>query len=290
MEQKSNKKLLAIIVWLSFILFTAWWLYITLVIKSTDHYNNINNQVFAASYGIVSLLGGIAGVLGSRLWGGYKSLLGRSLLFFALGLLAQEFGQIAYSIYLYALHVKIPYPSIGDIGYFSSVFFYIYASYLLLKANGGGISLKNSKAKKAIAVILPAILLTVSYIYFLHGYKFDFSSTKSALTVVLDLGYPLGQATYISIALLTYLLSRKMLGGIMKNKILLILFALVVQYVADFTFLKDAKAGSIFPAGANDYIYLVSYTVMAIALNNFRFRLVSSKQVTSDDKSTETVV
>ena len=256
-------------------MFAAWWLYITLFLRDVDHYTNVHNQSFAATYGVMALAGGIIGLFASRIWGGYKSLIGRSLLFFSIGLLAQEFGQIVYSYYLHVQHVEIPYPSVGDVGYFSSIFFYIYAALLLLRACGAKFSLRD-KLMRVVAVVLPLLLLAGSYAYFLRDYQFDFSSLKSTLTVMLDFGYPLGQATYISIALLTYFLSRNLLGGVMKRKILLVLFALVIQYAADFSFLEAAKLEKVFPAGANDFMYLLSYTMMALALSGFWFKLGAS--------------
>jgi len=271
MEQKTTSKKFPVLVWVLFVGFALWWLYITLFVRGGTH-DSFNNQAFAATYGVIALLGSIAGLMASRIWGGHKSLIGRALLFFSIGLFAQEFGQIAYSVYLYALKVQIPYPSVGDIGYFSSVLFYIYASFQLLKATGARFTLKD-RSKKLIAVILPLLLLGGSYAFFLRDYHFDFHSLKAVITVILDFGYPLGQATYIAIALLTFLLSRSLLGGIMKKKVLFILVALVAQYAADFSFLAAAKDNKVFPAGANDFLYLVSYTLMALALNSFRIKL-----------------
>ena len=82
----------------------------------------------------------------------------------------------------------------------------------------------------------------------------------------LDFGYPLGQALYVSLALLTYLLSTKTLGGIMKNKVLLILFALAVQYAADYNFLSQAYAETWRNGGYGDAIYLLAYFLMALGL------------------------
>src|SRR3989344_6674976 len=98
-----------------FSLFTLWWLHINFFLKTTDSSHNL---VFTDTYGIIALIGGIAGLFISKKWGGYRSLMGRSILFFALGLLLQEFGQLSYSVYYYVLHVEVPYPSVGDIGYF----------------------------------------------------------------------------------------------------------------------------------------------------------------------------
>ncbi|MDB5185681.1 MAG: hypothetical protein JWL85_204, partial [Candidatus Saccharibacteria bacterium] len=175
MEQKSSNKYLMRFIGALFIGFGLWWLYIAVFQRHVDPYNAVGNQSFSSTYGLMSLFGGLIGISASTSWGGHKSLIGRSLLFFSIGLLAQEFGQLAYSFYLYALQVKIPYPSVGDVGYLSSALFYIYASYLLLQANGARFSLKD-RNKRIISVVLPLVLLGASYTFFLRDYQFDFST------------------------------------------------------------------------------------------------------------------
>jgi phosphotransferase system glucose/maltose/N-acetylglucosamine-specific IIC component len=281
MKQKASPGHFSLLIWITALVFVAWWLYINLALRSPDH-NNVNNQIFGATYGVLSIFGGAIGIVASKKWGGRKSLVGRALLFFAIGLLAQEFGQLTYSYYTYVSKVAIPYPSVGDVGYFGSVLFYIYAAWQLAKTAGVKFSLKD-RSKKIIATALPLILLASSYLFFLRSYQFDFSSFKACLTVFLDFGYPLGQAIYIAIALMTYLLSKGLLGGIMRNKILFVLFALFIQYIADFSFLNAAKSGSPFPAGANDLMYLIAYTVMALALNSFRISLIKAPKPETDE-------
>jgi hypothetical protein len=119
---------------------------------------------------------------------------------------------------------------------------------------------------KLIALLLPAAVLVTSYFVFLSNYEFDFSQP---LTVFLDFGYPLGQAIYLSIALLAYLFSRKWLGGILKNKILLVIAAFFLQYAADFNFLYQVVNETWVNGGYGDYLYLFSYFVMGLALVNF---------------------
>lgn len=244
-----------------FTFFTLWWVYIAFFLKTTDSPHNL---AFTDSYGVIALIGGIVGLFISRKWGGYRSLMGRSILFFALGLLLQEFGQLSYSTYYYVFHVEVPYPSIGDIGYFGSIPIYIIALLNLAKASGVSLSLKRLSSK-IVFVLVPLIILSISYYVFLRGYTFEWSSP---LAVVLDFGYPLGQAIYISIAILIYILSRGILGGIMRNKVLFILVALVVQYVADFMFLYKANRDTWYAAGPNDYTYLIAYLLMTLALIN----------------------
>ncbi len=241
-----------------FILFSAFWLGITLFLQPGSSYH----ELFAETYWVMALWGGFWGLSISHKWGGIRSVMGKATLFFSLGLLAQVFGQIAYAYYYYYLKIEAPFPSIGDIGYFGSIPLYIYAIIQLALASGVHVNLRSIQGKLK-AFFLPTIGLVASYAIFLRGYEFNWSAP---LKIFLDFGYPLGQAIYISLAVLTYLFSVKTLGGIMKTKVRLILLALVIQYIADYTFLYWTSQGTWYASGVNDYIYLVSYFVMTLAL------------------------
>jgi hypothetical protein len=222
-------------------------------------------ELFSAIYGSLALFGGVSGLFISKKWGGRKSLIGKSVLFASLGLLAQELGQVTYSMYTYLWHQEIPYPSLGDIGYFGSVLFYILAAYFLIRAT----SVKTDRSgwqSKILVTVLPLAILAGSYIMFLKQYEFDFSQP---LAVFLDFGYPLGQALYIALALLAFLLSRKYLGGVMRPVILAVLFSLILQYAADFVFLYQVSRDTWVTGGANELMYLVSYFAMTLSLIGF---------------------
>lgn len=253
-----------------FIILTGWWIINTFILDpSTVKYDGFGD--WAEIYGLMAVWGGIWGIVISLKWGFMKSVMGRVLLFFSLGLFAQEFGQLSYAFYNDIYKVPGPYPSLGDIGYFGSIFLYIYAVILIAKASGVTIGLKSFSSKMQ-AILIPLIGLVAAYFLFLQGYEFDFSDP---LKIFLDFGYPFGQAIYISIALLTYLLSRGILGGIMKGKVLFILFALFMQFLSDYTFLYQSSKGLWTVGGINDYMYLVSYFLMALAL--IQLKVVTDK-------------
>lgn len=241
-----------------FLFFFFWWVSFQL----PAYRNDFSIQIFGSTYAVMAAWGAIWGILIAKPWGFFKSIMGRALLMFALGLLAQVFGQIAYSYYIYVLGVEIPYPSWGDLGYFGSIPFYIYGVVLLAHASGVKVSLQ-SLVSKVQALLIPAAMLGFSYYVFLQGYEFDW---QQPLTIFLDFGYPLGQAVYISFGILTYLLTRGILGGIMKPRILFLLFALLLQYLADWTFLYQVSNGIWQLGGSNELMYLTAYFVMTIAL------------------------
>lgn len=256
-----------------FLILTIWWLINNFIIGNVNiKYDGFGD--FAEIYGLIAILGSVWGIVIGQKWGGLKSLMGRALIIFSIGLLAQEFGQIAYALYNDIYKVPGPYPSIGDLGFFGSIPLYIYGTILLGKASGINISLRNFQARLQ-AVVIPLVLLVISYFFFLKGYEFDWSNP---IKIFLDFGYPFGQAIYIALALLTYLLSRNLLGGMMKSKVLFILFALFLQYVSDFTFLYQSSRGTWSVGGINDYMYLVAYFVMTLGLLQFNTALTTLRQ------------
>ncbi len=254
-----KKQPLLILSLLTFIILSAWWIYIDFVLVNSSQEIR---QIFAASYQIEAIFGAIIGLWIAERWGGYKSVLGQSLIFFSLGLLLQSFGQSSYSYYIFFKHIEVPYPSIGDIGYFGSVLAYILGVINLARVSGFHFSFK-SLYNKVQSILLPLVILGISYFFFLKGYEFD---PTQKLKTFLDFGYPLGQAFYLSIAILTLILSKDFLGGVMRKPIVFLALALMVQYLSDLMFLYQANNGTWQAGGFNDYLYCISYFLMSIAL------------------------
>lgn len=259
---KNKKTLFLSVVFLAYLIL---WLCINVFGLFNEAQQEDAKSIFTNTYGVIALLGGVMAILVAREWGGFKSLVGRAITFFGLGLLAQEFGQLMYAYYIYAQKVEVPYPSLGDIGYFGSVLLYIAAIYTLFKATGSKFSLASRFAKLQV-LLVPAIILISSYAVFLKDYEF---AETPVLTIILDFGYPLLQALYLSLAVLVLSLSRKYLGGLIKPAIVLVLMSLVVQYIADFSFLHQVQKESWAPGGSNDLIYLIAYFVMSVSLLRF---------------------
>ena len=255
-----QKNILLFVILFLFVIFTT----ARLFFLKNPGIDGHNGLFWAMAYNVVAIWGGICGLYLSKLWGGHKSIIGRVSLAFALGLFAQAFGQNVYN-YFYitqGFDIAVPYPSIGDIGYFGSVLAYIYGVLLLAKASGVKISLKSFGSKIS-AIVIPLIMLVLSYWFFLRGYSFDWNHP---VKVFLDFGYPFGQAVYVSFAILTLLLSRKFLGGIMRVPIIYFLVALIVQYLCDFTFLYQANEGTFVAGGIVDFMYFISYFIMSLSL------------------------
>ncbi len=241
---------------LLFLVFSIWWIILHLFDASATQI-----LIWADLYHVTALFGAIAGLVISKKWGGFKSMLGRAIFMFSIGLLCESFAQSAGSYLAWKLGT-VPYPSLSDVGAFGALIFYAVAVILLAKASGVHVSLRSYKGK-LLAVIIPLLFLGASFAIFLRSYQFDWSQP---LTTFLDIGYPLGEAFYVSMAILAYLLSRKVLGGVMKVPTLFFIAALISEYIADFLFLYDSHAGTYVVGAFNDLLFVVSYSLMAISL------------------------
>lgn len=226
------------------------------------------NNLYGAIYPLISLIGGLYGILWvSKKWGGYKTLIGRGIVFLSLGLLAEVFGQWAWTYYVMVQNIQIPYPSIADIGYFAIIPLYSYAMYNFAKSSGITMGLKSFFGKIQ-AIIIPLLMVAIAYFLFLRNISIDLSNP---LKTFLDFGYPGFEIIAISIAILTYSLSRNVLGGIMRPKILFIVFALVFQYITDYLFLYQSGAGTYYNGGVVDLLYTTSFMIMALVIVQFSF-------------------
>ena len=244
-------------VFLLFGIFFGWWLW--LMPYSTD----MQRQVWSALYQVLAWFGCAVGIAAFRSLGGFKSPLAKAILGFSLGLLFQSFGQTGYSYYILFRHIAVPYPSWADAGFFGSIPFYCYGILQLAKVSVvGGLSLK-SLSHKIQAFLIPSGILALSYYVFLKGYIFDWSDPAK---IFLDFGYPLGEAVYISIAILTFVQSRKILGGVMKGPATFLIMALMFQYISDYTFLYQANRGLWRTAGTGDFMYTISYLLMSLGI------------------------
>lgn len=251
-------------------LLTSWWVVLQIFWPDAT----FAKMIWGATYQLMSLVGGLWGLKIAFDWGGERSVVGRLLIAFGVGLLLQTFGQSVFSVYNLFLQYEIPYPSLADVGFFGSIIFCIYGAVMLANASGIRFSLKTIKSKPC-AIAIPVIMIVVPYVLFLRGYDF---AGAGIIQPLLDFGYPIGQAIYVSIALLTYLLTLKTLGGVMKHRVLFILLALIVQYLADFNFLYQATLGNWGVSGYGDLIYLVAYFLMTLGIIQMQTKFVMSSE------------
>ncbi|HSX52976.1 MAG TPA: hypothetical protein VLF90_01235 [Patescibacteria group bacterium] len=256
-KNKLNKITLLLLV--LFLFFSGWFAAIYL----PGRLHGKSTVLLSEVYGVVALVGGIYGLSIAKNWGTFRSYFGKAIILLSLGLLLQEFGQLAYSYLNSVKHVAVPYPSYPDIGFFGSIPVYIFAALYLAKGLGVVNIIKKKPVKLMFGIVIPLFVLAISYWFFLKGYTV---AGKSHASIFFDFAYPIGQAIYVSVALVTLLCVSRLLGGVMKYPVLLLLLAFIVQYASDFNFLYQTLHGTWAPGRYGDYIYFLAYCVMTYSL------------------------
>lgn len=247
------------------ILFTIeflWWIRI----QTFGLFNTDESYFFNWFYGFIAISGALYGIhISISKWGGWSSIIGRGLILLPVGLLSQSFGVTLWWVYNYLARVEVPYPSLADVGFFGLIPAYTLGALMFAIASGAKFSLRTSGGK-LYAFLIPFASLVVAYGLFLKNVGFDLSDP---IRTFLDIGYPLGEIIPVSIALFILTLSRKFLGGTMKNRILFLTGAFFFQFLTEYAFLYAAGAQTYVNGGWNDLMYAMSYTIMSLGLIAF---------------------
>lgn len=249
--------------WIIFLYFIvlSWWVYLQVQDANTN-----DAYIFNWFYGLIALSGAVYGInIAIKKWGGWSSIVGKGLIFLALGLLGQWFGLQVWTYFNVIAKVEVPYPSLADFGYFALIPAYALAAWMFAQASGAKFSLKTSGGQLQ-ALFIPLIAIVIADILFLKNIGLDLSNP---LKTFLDFGYPLGEIIPVSIALFTLSLSRNLLGGSMRNKIIFLVGAFFFQFLTEYAFLYTAGAETYVNGGWNDLMYATSYTIMSLGIITF---------------------
>jgi len=229
------------------------------------------NYAYSFLFGLTPLLAGIAGMYKSKIWGRLKSALGRAVFFISLGLVLWGFGETIWSYYNFFRDVAAPYPSVADIGFAPSVFFWVLGTIFLAHASGAWLVLRRSKRAKAFVVLAIVALSAVSYYMLVHVARGGVlvPEGETMLKVVLDVAYPLGDFLAATFAFIVFSLSFKYLGGLYRPAIGAVIVGLAVMYVADFVFSYTTTVGTYFNGDWGDLLLATGLSLMAFGVLGF---------------------
>ncbi len=264
---KVNK--LSLIVLIYFCLMLVYWVGLHFTGK-TDQ--NIN-LLYSFSLNTLSFVGGIIGVFVSLKWGGFRSVLGKGLLLMSLGLISWgAVGGYIWSYYNFILHQEVPYPSLSDVGFIAAVPLWAFGMFFLAKATGVKYALKN-KAGKAYLFFLPIVSLAASY-YLLVTVARDGSVSDggSFVKVFFDFAYPIGDVIIITIALLIFGLTLKLLGGMYRNPIHILLAGFVAMFFADMAFSYTTTIETYYNGNYADLFFTTALFLMSFGIASFALR------------------
>lgn len=245
------------------------------------------NYWYSFLFGLVPFFGGLIGMITSRIWGGLRSVLGKAIFFFSLGLFCWGFGESIWSYYNFFKAEPAPYPSIADIGFAPSIFFWIVGTAYLARASGAWLALKKSIWAKTFIILIFPTLFVLSW-YMLVGVARGgvlVPEGETPLKVVLDIAYPLGDFLALTFALMVFLLSVKYLGGYYRMAIFSILLGLGMMYFGDFSFSYTTTAGTFYNGNWGDLLLASGNFFMTFGILGFATR--PRAQAVSSVKSAE---
>jgi hypothetical protein len=179
--------------------------------------------------------------------------------------------------------VPAPYPSVADIGFAPSIFFWVVGTAYLSKASGAWLMLKRSKKAKLLAVIAIAGLSVLSYYLLIHVARGGVlvPQGETALKTVLDIVYPLGDFLAAIFACLVFVLSFKYFGGFYRLAIGAILLGLGTMYIGDIVFSYTTTTGSYYNADVGDLILNIGLALLSFGILGFsqKPQLVKAEQI-----------
>jgi hypothetical protein len=237
-----------------------------------SHHNSGNlNYWYSFLFGLIPLIGGLAGMFKAGIWGGLRSSLGKAVFFVSFGLLLWGFGESIWSYYNFFKHVPAPYPSLADIGFAPSIFFWILGTAFLSVSTGALFALKKSHVTKVIVVLVPLILLAPSYYLEVHVARGGVLIPKgeTALKTVLDIAYPFGDFLALTFAAIVYGLSYKYFGGLYRRAVVFILAGLAVMYCGDSIFSYATTKNTYYNADWGDMVLTIGLTLLTFGILAF---------------------
>lgn len=254
------------------LLFGFWvWLYLS------GSKEGFYNYLYSFLFGLIPLIGGFVAMINSKIWGGLKSAVGKAIFFIGLGLFCWGVGEAIWSYYNFFLHVAAPYPSLADIGFAPSIFFYGLGAIYLSRATGAKYGLRNKFAKVFLAVA-PLVLLAFSYYLLITVARGGvlIPEGENRLKTFFDIVYPLGDFVSLVISVIISGLSFKYFGGKYLLDIISILLGLAVMTFADAVFSYTTTVQTYYNGNWGDLMLTIGLFLITFGVLGFSTKLKDS--------------
>lgn len=228
------------------------------------------NYLYSFLFGLIPLIGGLIAMVDAKIWGYFKSAIGKAVFFIGLGLFLWGSGETIWSYYNFFLGEPAPYPSLADIGFAPSIFFYGLGAVFLAKATGAKYGFRTIKAKIFVA-LATVLCLAVSYYVLVDVARGGVlvPPGDESIKAVLDIAYPLGDFLAFLVAVLISGLSFQYFGGRYKGDIISILIGLVVMFVADSVFSYTTTTGTFYNGSPGDLMLTLGLFFLTFGVLGF---------------------
>lgn len=224
----------------------------------------------------IAATGGFICLTRMRYWGGYRSKLGKMLLFYGLGMFAWAIGAgIWVSQYIF-LDIAVPFPGWSDVAYIfvNPCFiagFALFAHVVALKDQ------PDQMQQKLLFFLIPvALSLVVFYFVYTVGWGVD-SDTDSVLALMLNFYYTGGDIVTLLVLLIFGSTKFNYLGERLRLPFMLALISLPVSYVADILFAYTTATGTYVNGGITDFFYATLLTLLGFAAYTLHPHLLEDK-------------
>ncbi len=234
-----------------FVLNTLFWAWI----RWSGFTDGTYNYLFSFLFGLVPLFGGIVAMFLSQVWGGLHSAVGKAVFFIGLGVFLWGCGETIWSYYNFFAGIPAPYPSLADIGFAPSIFFYGIGAIYLAKATGAKFAFRHWYTKWLVFLAFVGITaLSYHILVMVARGGVLVPEGEPLLKAFLDIVYPLGDLLAAVLAVIISGLSFPYLGGRYRFDIYVILAGLAIMFVADAIFSYTTTVGTYYNANVGDLI------------------------------------
>lgn len=230
------------------------------------------NYLYSLMFSLTPLVCGSIAIVKAHIWGRFSSSIGKAMFFFGVGLFLWGAGSMVWSYYNFVIKNALPYPSLADIGFAPSIFFWGLGAIFLSKASGARFALKNSLFAKIFLAIAVVGLPIAAYYFLIKVARGGVlvPEGESPLKVILDIAYPIGDFVALTLSVIIFGLSFKYFGGLFKVPIICILSGLAIMFVADAIFSYTTITGKFYNGDPGDLLltfglFLMSYGILSFA-------------------------
>ncbi|HEY4506498.1 MAG TPA: hypothetical protein VJJ24_03570 [Candidatus Paceibacterota bacterium] len=250
---------------LIYIVTAVLWVILTVATNHSEHVLGLYMQILLF---LVPFLGAVVGLKNASLWGGFKSAVGKAIIFLSLGTLTWSIGMLIWNYFIFIAGVEVPYPSWADAAFILSWPLWTLGVVYLSKATGVRFALQRLKGK-AMLFIVPIITVIASYYLLIvvgRGGVIELEGI-SGLQLSFDLFYPIGSAVILAMALTFFSLSLDFLGGKYKAPIIMLIAGFLINYLSDFIFSYTTTNETYFNGHFVDFLFLTAMYFLAMSLS-----------------------
>lgn len=185
---------------------------------------------------------------------GFRSALGKALLFISLASLVWGFGKLVLLYHAAVLRIEAPpYPFLADIFFLAAFPLAIYGLYMLLK----NISTKIDMKIAAKLATLPVILIVL---YILIQGRF---AQGTSLLGLLGMVYPVGDVIALSFALV---ILSAIKGSRLSKPIGIICLSFIILVAADLGFIATVSRGTYYVGNWVEMLYTIRFMVLGAGM------------------------